>query len=98
MPNSRPKKQRSSAHNRQRSVLFLYRPRQTWMPYRPPRRPTEQDLYNRQLQARYDATRRVAAPAIITTVESSAPRDDLSTLEALGRLHDSGVLTDEEFA
>jgi hypothetical protein len=38
-------------------MLFLYRPRQTWMPYRMPREPTQQAAYNRQLQASYAATR-----------------------------------------
>jgi hypothetical protein len=44
-------------------VLFLYRPRQTYMPYRLPREMSQQTAYNRQLQARFDATRRVPPPA-----------------------------------
>ena len=43
-------------------MLFLYRPRQTWMPYRRSARRTQQQRYNRQLQDRFDATRRVPAP------------------------------------
>lgn len=45
-------------------MLFLYRPRQTWMPYRVPRDVTQQDAYNMRLQQRFDATRRAprAAP------------------------------------
>ena len=45
-------------------MLFLYRPRQTWMPYRLPRNLTQQGAYNRDMQERYAATRRVppAAP------------------------------------
>ena len=40
-------------------MLFLYRPRQTWMPYRSPRGYTDQSVYNRRMQERFDATRRV---------------------------------------
>jgi len=70
-------------------VLFLYRPRQTWMPFSLPRNRTEQAAYNRQLQQRFDTTRRVA-PA--------APRDPIADLKQLGELHQTGVLTDQEFA
>jgi len=72
-------------------VLFLYRPRQTWMPYRLPRNRTEQAAYNREMQARFDSTRRVAAP-----VPAPEP-DPLDQLKDLGELHRSGVLTDDEF-
>jgi hypothetical protein len=46
-------------------MLFLYRPRQTYMPFRRPRPRTDQDLYNYQLQQAYSATRQVPqyAPA-----------------------------------
>lgn len=70
-------------------MLFLYRPRQTWMPFSLPRNRTEQAAYNRQLQQRFDTTRRVA-PA--------APRDPIADLKQLGELHQTGVLTDQEFA
>jgi putative oligomerization/nucleic acid binding protein len=70
-------------------VLFLYRPRQTWMPFSLPRNRTEQAAYNRRLQQRFDTTRRVA-PA--------APRDPIADLKQLGELHQTGVLTDQEFA
>ena len=73
-------------------MLFLYRPRQTWMPYSLPRNRTAQAAYNRQLQERFDATRRVA-PAV-----PSPTRDPISELRGLGELHSSGALTDEEFA
>ncbi len=43
-------------------MLFLYRPRQTWMPYGLPRNRTHQAAYNRQLQQKFDSTRRVAPP------------------------------------
>jgi Short C-terminal domain len=72
-------------------VLFLYRPRQTWMPYRLPRNRTQQAAYNRQLQENYQSTRRVApaTPAV--------ERDPLDQLKDLGELHRSGELTDAEF-
>ena len=46
-------------------MLFLYRPRQTYMPYSLPRNRTDQAAYNRQLQAKFDSSRRVppAPPA-----------------------------------
>jgi hypothetical protein len=40
-------------------MLFLYRPRQTWMPYRAPRPFTQQQAYNLELQQRFAGTRRV---------------------------------------
>jgi Short C-terminal domain len=73
-------------------MLFLYRPRQTWMPYSLPRNRTEQAQYNRRLQERFASTRRVA-PA----VPAARERDPLADLEELGELHRSGVLTDAEF-
>jgi hypothetical protein len=72
-------------------MLFLYRPRQTWMPYALPRHRTEQAAYNRQLQAKFESTRRVA-PAV-----PAAQRDPVSDLQALAELYRSGVLTDAEF-
>jgi hypothetical protein len=80
-------------------MLFLYRPRQTWMPYRVPRPYTQQQAYNLQLQQRFDATRRVApyAPEVATE-SSSAARDPIADLEELDGLHRSGVLSDTEFS
>jgi Short C-terminal domain len=72
-------------------VLFLYRPRQTWMPYRLPRNRSQQAAYNRQLQEKFDSTRRVA-PAV-----PAVERDPLDQLKDLGELHRSGELTDAEF-
>jgi hypothetical protein len=73
-------------------MLFLYRPRETWMPFSLPRNRTDQAAYNRQLQQKFESTRRVA-PA----VPAPAPRDLIADLKELGALHDSGVLTDAEF-
>ena len=73
-------------------MLFLYRPRETWMPFSGPRSRTNQAAYNRQLQQKFESTRRVA-PA----VPAPAQRDLVSDLRELGALHASGVLTDAEF-
>ena len=51
----------------------------------------QQAAYNRQLQERFQSTRRVA-PAL-----PAAQRDPASDLNKLGELHQSGVLTDAEF-
>ena len=72
-------------------MLFLYRPRQTWMPYALPRNRTQQAAYNRQLQEKFELTRRVPPPV------PAAERDPLNDLQALGELHQSGALTDAEF-
>ena len=72
-------------------MLFLYRPRETWMPFASPRGRTQQAAYNRQLQDRFESTRRVA-PAVPAT-----ERDPLNDLRELGALHRSGVLNDAEF-
>jgi Short C-terminal domain len=72
-------------------MLFLYRPRQTWMPYSSPRGRTQQAAYERQVQDQFEATRRVP-PA----VPAAAP-DRIDQLRQLGELHRTGVLTDAEF-
>jgi hypothetical protein len=73
-------------------MLFLYRPRQTWMPFSLPRNQTDQAAYNRELQRKFDSTRRVptAAPA--------AERDPVAELKELAALHRSGDLSDAEFS
>jgi putative oligomerization/nucleic acid binding protein len=81
-------------------VLFLYRPRQTYMPYRVPRNMYQQTAYNREMQERFDATRRVspASGSGTASVASIAPRDTASQLRDLAELHESGALDDAEFA
>jgi Short C-terminal domain len=71
-------------------MLFLYRPRQTWMPYQVPRQPTQQVAFNQHLQESYAATRRVPP----------APSADnpVADLKDLAELHASGLLNDAEFA
>ena len=73
-------------------MLFLYRPRETWMPFASPRGGTEQAVYNRRLQEQFESTRRVP-PAVPVPAE----HDPFEALKALGALHQSGVLTDAEF-
>jgi hypothetical protein len=83
-------------------MLFLYRPRQTWMPFRPPRRRTDQDGYNLRLQQGYAATRRVDpyTPATSDPAASdrAAAEDPVARLNEVARLHQSGALSDAEFA
>jgi len=77
-------------------MLFLLRPRQTYMPYALPRSRLEQDAYNQQLREAYASTRRVAPYA--PESPPAARRDPIAQLKELGELHRSGVLTDAEFA
>ena len=77
-------------------MLFLYRPRQAWMPYRRPRPRMAQDAYNLHLQQSYAATRRVA-PAAPTAAEPPT-RDPVARLRDLAHLRDTGALDDAEFA
>ena len=79
-------------------MLFLYRPRQTYMPFRRPRPRTDQDLYNYQLQQAFSATRQVPAYAPAAAPAVAAAEDPLARLRELAQLHDTGVLTDDEFA
>jgi hypothetical protein len=73
-------------------MLFLYRPRETRMPFAGPRSHTEQAAYNRRLQQQFDSTRRV------TPVEpAAAQHDPIAALKELGALRESGVLTETEF-
>jgi Short C-terminal domain len=73
-------------------VLFLLRPRQTWMPYALPRSRPQQELYNQELHKAYMSTRQLE-PAT-----PSPQRDVLADLKDLARLRDTGVLSDAEFA
>ena len=81
-------------------MLFLLRPRQTYMPYALPRDPESTETRNEQLDQAYSSTRRVAAtaPSPDTGPGDDAPRDVVADLKDLGALHESGALTEEEFA
>ena len=73
-------------------MLFLLRPRQTWMPYSYPRTRVEQDAHYRQLQEAYGSTRRAPEP------QPGPERDLVADLRDLGALHASGALNDDEFS
>jgi hypothetical protein len=81
-------------------MLFLLRPRQTYMPYALPRDAESTETRNEQLHKAYSSTRRVATPAPSPDPGpgADAPRDMVAALKDLGGLHESGALTDEEFA
>lgn len=79
-------------------MLFLYRPRQTWMPYRLPREATQQAAYNRQMQQKFQATQRVRRSGLVSEPATTSDHDVISQLKQLGELHASGVLSDSEFA
>jgi Short C-terminal domain len=74
-------------------MLFLLRPRQTYMPYALPRDRVQQDAYNQQSREAYASTRRVAPGAPV-----AASGDPVADLKDLAELHKSGALTDAEFA
>jgi hypothetical protein len=58
------------------------------MPYSLPRSRELQDAHNEQLRQAYTSTRRVAPPG----------PDPLAQVRDLAELHQSGVLTDDEFS
>ena len=70
-------------------MLFLLRPRQTYMPFAVPRERTQQDVYNRQLQDAYASTRRVAphapAPPGAATRDPFADLKELAAAPRVGR-------------
>ena len=76
-------------------MLFLLRPRQTWMPFRRPRPLTQQDAYYWRLRD-YDATRRV--PPATASAPPPPMTDPVAHLKGLAELRELGVLSDEEFA
>jgi hypothetical protein len=74
-------------------MLFLYRPRETWMPFYIPRRDPNQAAYYGQLQSQFESTRRVPPPN-----PAIGPGDVTTQLRELDELHASGALSDAEFA
>ena len=76
-------------------MLFLLRPRQTYMPYSMPRRATQQDQYRWQLREQaYASTRRVAS----YQPNAAAPATDpVEALKELAEMHRTGALSDAEF-
>ena len=74
-------------------MLFLLRPRQTYMPYALPRDPKQMHEWNTLSNNAYASTRRVAPYE--PHADTGAVVDKMKELAAL---HASGALTDEEFA
>jgi hypothetical protein len=65
--------------------------------YRAGQRRAQQDAYNEQAQAAYQATQ-APPPAYAAPAPAAAPETDIiAELERLARLHESGALSDEEF-
>jgi hypothetical protein len=58
---------------------------------------THQDRYNLRMQQAYAATRRVA-PYTPAAADPAEVADPVARLRDLARLHESGVLSDAEFA
>jgi Short C-terminal domain len=66
--------------------------------YRAGQRRAEQDAYNQQAAAAYEATQAPPPPAPPAPAAAATPPDTIAELERLARLHESGALTDQEFA
>jgi hypothetical protein len=69
--------------------------------YKAGQRRTQQNQYNDQAQAAYAHTQAAppqAAPPPAPAAPAPAPADSTAELERLAKLHESGALTDEEFA
>src|ERR671910_559274 len=95
---------------REAAMGMMFRPRRPLMrvaagaatatvAYKAGQRRTQQNQYNDQAQAAYAQTQAAppqAAPA--PAAPAPAPADSTAELERLAKLHESGALTDEEFA
>ena len=71
--------------------------------YHAGKRRAQQDVYNDQASAAYDATQQAPPPpppqpAYAPAPAAAPPPDSTAELERLARLHESGALTDDEFA
>ncbi len=73
-------------------MLFLYRPRQTWMPFALPQSRTQQAAYNRQLQDKFE----LDPPGRSSRSRGRRARP-AGDLQRLGDLHKPACLTDAEF-
>ena len=63
--------------------------------YHAGQRRAEQDAYNQQAAAAYDAMQ--APPPAPPVPAAAPPTDTIAELERLTRLHESGALNDQEF-
>jgi hypothetical protein len=78
-------------------MLFLLRPRQTYMPYALPRSQMQQQAYDQQIhEAAYTSTRRVTPYE--PNASPSGTENLIADLKDLGDMHESGSLSDAEFA
>jgi len=66
--------------------------------YKAGQRRTQQNQYNDQAQAASAQTQAAPPPAPAPAPAAPAPTDSTAELERLAKLHESGALTDEEFA
>jgi multidrug resistance efflux pump len=66
--------------------------------YKAGQRRTEQNQYNEQAQAAYAQTQAAPPPPAAPAAPAPAPADSTAELERLAKLHESGALSDEEFA
>jgi hypothetical protein len=69
--------------------------------YHAGQRRAEQDAYNEQAAAAYEATQAPPPPpqpVYAPAPAAAPPADSIAELERLARLHESGALTDQEFA
>ena len=73
-------------------MLFLYRPRETWMPFTLPRQRTDQAAYNRSLQREFESARH--APAVGLPEAEGPPPDQIRA--DLDALLEAGALTTDE--
>jgi len=62
------------------------------------RDPVQREAYNSIWHSTYDATRRSAPALPAPPAPAVPPRDSIAQLKDLAALHESGVLTDAEFA
>jgi hypothetical protein len=77
-------------------MLFLLRPRQTYMPYALPRNRLEHEASYRELEQAYASTRGTPPPDPAAAA-AAAGADLPARLRELGELHRSGALSDDEF-
>jgi hypothetical protein len=78
-------------------MLFLLRPRQTYMPYALPRNRLEHEASSRELEQAYASTRGIPSPDPAAAAAAAAGADLPARLRELGELHRSGALSDDEF-
>ncbi|MEQ8438956.1 MAG: hypothetical protein RIB65_15810 [Ilumatobacter fluminis] len=74
-------------------MLFLYRPRETWMPFSLPRNRTDQAAYNRSLQREFESARH--EPAVPDSPKAVGPAPEQIRADLDGLL-DAGALTPDE--